>query len=49
MKVGDIVRYRQGSIDEMGIIVKQRKDGDFWVQFFDGRQYACRRRTLELV
>jgi hypothetical protein len=49
MKVGDLVRYRQGSLDEIGIIVSQRKDGDFWVQFFDGRQNACRWRTLELV
>ena len=49
MKVGDLVRYKQGSFKKVGIITKERKDGDFWVQFFDGRQNACRWRTLELV
>jgi predicted 2-oxoglutarate/Fe(II)-dependent dioxygenase YbiX len=51
MKVGDLVRYRQGSLDKVGIITGRRLDGDFWVQFIDDPTslFACRWRLLELL
>ena len=48
MKVGDLVRYQQGSLDKVGIITGQKEDGDYWVQFADGRM-PCRWRCLEVV
>ena len=49
MKVGDLVRYRQGSLDKMGIVMAQKKDGDYWVQFFVDTLVPCRCRCLELL
>ena len=49
MKVGDLVRYQQGSLDKVGIITGQKEDGDYWVQFVDGRSAPGRWRWLEVV
>ena len=49
MKAGDLVRYRQGSLDKMGVVVTQKKDGDYWVQFFDDTLVPCRCRCLEII
>ena len=49
MKVGDLVRYQQGSLNKMGIITGQKEDGDYWVQFADGYAAPCRWRNLELI
>ena len=49
MKVGDLVRYRQGSLDKVGIITGQKEDGDYWVQFADGGAAPCRWRNLEVM
>ena len=35
MKVGDLVRYRQGSLDMTGLILEHCDDGDYLV-FFAG-------------
>ena len=48
MKVGDLVRYQQGSLNKVGIITGQKEDGDYWVQFADGRM-ACRWGRLEVI
>jgi len=48
VKVGDLVRYRQGSLDKMGIITGQKEDGDYWVQF-QHQRLPCRWRNLEVV
>ena len=48
MKVGDLVRYQQGSLDKVGIITGQKEDGDYWVQFADGLA-PCRWRCLEVI
>jgi len=49
VKVGDLVRYQQGSLDKVGIVTGQKEDGDYWVQFVDGSAAPCRRRTLEVL
>jgi len=49
VQVGDLVRYRQGSLDKMGIITGQKEDGDYWVQFADGYAAPCRSRNLEVM
>ncbi len=49
MKIGDLVRYQQGSLDKVGIITGQRADGDYWVQFVDGTNAPCRHRCLEVI
>ena len=49
MKVGDLVRYRQGSFDEVGIVTGQKEDDDYRVQFTDGYAAPCRRRNLEVI
>jgi len=48
MKVGDLVRYQQGSLNKVGIITGQKEDGDYWVQFADGH-WPCRRKCLEVI
>ena len=48
MKVGDLVRYRQGSLDKVGIVTGQKEDGDYWVQF-QHQRLPCRWRTLEVI
>ncbi len=49
MQVGDLVRYKQGSLDMVGIITGQRCHGDYWVQFVDGTKSLCRHRCLEVI
>ena len=49
MKVGDLVRYQQGSLDKVGIGTWQKDDGDYWVHFVDGDSFPCRWRNLELI
>jgi len=49
VQVGDLVRYKQGSFNKVGIVTGQRADGDYWVQFVDGTKAPCRRRNLELI
>ena len=54
MKVGDLVRYRQGSLDRKGIIVRDCGDGDFVVAFVGGQHPSrnkakCRWRCLEVI
>ena len=48
MKIGDLVRYRQGSLDKVGIVTGQKEDGDYWVQFANGI-VPCRWRCLEVL
>ncbi len=53
MKVGDLVRYRQGSIDRKGVIVGKRYR-EYMVQFLSPHRYMknrsfCRHSCLELV
>ena len=48
MKVGDLVRYQQGSLNKVGIIIGQKEDGDYWVQFADGCM-PCRWGCLEVI
>ena len=48
MKVGDLVRYRQGSLDKMGIITGQISPCDYWVQF-QHQRLPCRWRNLEVI
>ena len=55
--VGDLVRYRQGSLDRRGIVVRDCEDGDFIVAFVTGQKglppthnkSKCRWRCLELI
>ena len=59
MKVGDLVRYRQGSLDRKGIIIRDCGDGDFVVAFVGGQHPStdygygnkakCRWRCLEVI
>ena len=49
MNIGDLVRYQQGSLDKVGIVTGQKEDGDYWVQFADGRSAPCRWRCLEVL
>ena len=54
-KVGDLVRYKQGSLDGKGIVVGQGDRGDYLIQFLPsvllGRKtrVLCRWRNLELI
>jgi len=48
VKVGDLVRYQQGSLKKVGIITGQKEDGDYWVQFADGCM-PCRWGCLEVL
>jgi len=48
--VGDLVRYRQGSIDRKGLVVGRTFHGDYKVVFFGAHHAtACRWRCLEVV
>ncbi len=50
MKVGDLVRYRQGSLDLTGIIVGSDDFGDYlvlWNEERRNRKQLCRPRNLE--
>ena len=52
MKVGDLVRYRQGSLDLLGIILERDKFGDYlvlWNEERYNRKQLCRPRNLEVV
>jgi hypothetical protein len=49
VKVGDLVRYQQGTLDKVGVVTGQKEDGDYWVQFVDGRVAPCRWRNLETI
>ena len=56
MKVGDLVRYRQGSLDEMGLILEHCNDGDYLVFFASTswlvswrNKIKCRPRCLEVI
>ena len=51
MKVGDLVRYRQGSLDRRGIILRKCEDGDFLVAFTtdNHKKSKCRWRCLEVI
>ena len=49
MRVCDLVRYQQGSLDKVGVVTGQKQDGDYLVQFVDGRTTPCRWRTLEVI
>ncbi len=49
MKVGDLVRYQQGSLDKVGVVMWQKEDGDYWVRFVDGSVAPCRHRCLEVI
>ena len=50
MQIGDLVRYRQGSLDKMGIVTgREAHLGDYWVQFADGSAAPCRWRCLEVL
>ena len=55
MKVGDLVRYRQGSLDMMGLILEHCDDGDYLVFFASEKQRStrnrvrCRPRHLEVI
>ena len=55
--VGDLVRYRHGSLDRRGIVVRDCEDGDYVVAFVTGQKglhpnhnkSKCRWRCLELI
>ena len=48
--VGDLVRYRQGSIDRKGMVIGQTFHGDYKVMFFGAHDAtACRWRCLEVI
>ena len=49
MKVGDLVRYQQGSLDKVGVIIGQKDDGDYRIQFVDGSTSPCRMHCLEVI
>ena len=55
MKVGDLVRYRQGSLDMIGLILEHCDDGDYLVFFASEKQritrnrVRCRPRYLEVI
>ena len=53
MKVGDLVRYRQGSIDRKGVVI-DKIYREYMVQFLSPHRYMknrslCRHSCLELV
>ncbi len=55
MQVGDLVRYRQGSLDMIGLILEHCDDGDYLVFFASEKQRStrnrvrCRPRYLEVI
>ena len=55
MQVGDLVRYRQGSLDMIGLILEHCDDGDYLVFFASEKQRStrnrvrCRPRYLEII
>ena len=55
MQVGDLVRYRQGSLDMTGLILEHCDDGDYLVFFASEKQRStrnrvrCRPRYLEVI
>ena len=52
MKIGDLIRYRQGSLDLIGIIIEQWHDGDyvvFWNRDRFHRKQLCRPRNMEVL
>ena len=55
MQVGDLVRYRQGSLDMIGLILEHCDDGDCLVFFASEKQRStrnrvrCRPRYLEII
>ena len=55
MKVGDLVRYRQGSLDMTGVILEHCDDGDYLVSFAvrswrqTRNKVRCRPRCLEVI
>jgi hypothetical protein len=50
VKTGDLVRYQQGSLDKIGIVIKQwQHTGDYMIEFVDGTCAPCRPRTLEII
>jgi len=47
--IGDLVRYRQGSLDKMGIVIGPF-GSDYRVLFFGSNEISnCRWRCLEVV
>ena len=52
MKVGDLVRYRQGSLDLTGVILEYDSSGDYlvlWNKERHHRKQLCRPRNLEVI
>ena len=55
MQVGDLVRYRQGSLDMIGLILEHCDDDDYLVFFASEKQRStrnrvrCRPRYLEVI
>jgi hypothetical protein len=57
VNVGDLVRYRQGSLDMTGIVLKRESFGDFvaylvlWSKecYTGKRKQLCRAWNLELI
>ncbi len=52
MKVGDLVRYRQGSLDLTGVILEHDSSGDYlvlWNKERYRRKQLCRPRNLEVI
>lgn len=52
MKVGDLVRYRQGSLDLTGVILECDAFGDYlvlWSEQRRNRKQLCRPRNLEVI
>ena len=55
MKIGDLVRHRIGSINELGVIMQDCEDGDYLVlvenKIFptDYKTTKCRRSSLEVI
>ena len=55
MQVGDLVRYCQGSLDMIGLILEHCDDGDYLVFFASEKQRStrnrvrCRPRYLEVI
>ena len=52
MKVSDLVRYRQGSLDLTGVILERDTFGDYlvlWNKEQRHRKQLCRPRNLEVI
>jgi len=55
--IGDLVRYKQGSLDNLGIVVGMGRRGDYLIRFINTTDLGafaqfpapCRWRNLELV